>query len=80
MGVVSFTLHLVDRRIIHVHFILQVSLLVEFEDAQDYLSWTIGKHGIRIHFKENGRERSAVFLPEVALELGRCYQCIALIL
>ena len=78
MGVVSFTLHRKDRRIIHVHSILQVSLLVEFEDAQDYLSWTIGKHGIRIHFKENGRERSAVFLPEVALELGELYGLINL--
>ncbi|CAJ0951826.1 unnamed protein product, partial [Mesorhabditis belari] len=47
-----------------------VSLLINFEDASDYLDWEVGKHGIRIHFYVNGRENTAVFLPEVAPECG----------
>ncbi|CAJ0565538.1 unnamed protein product, partial [Mesorhabditis spiculigera] len=47
-----------------------VSLLVEFEDARDYLDWEVGVHGIRIHYHIDGHDYSAVFLPEVAPECG----------
>lgn len=48
-----------------------VSILRHFEDAQDYLDWTVGVHGIRIEFlNEKGNKRSATYLPEVAPEQG----------
>lgn len=48
-----------------------VSILRHFEDAQDYLDWTVGVHGIRIEFhNEKGSKRSATYLPEVAPEQG----------
>uniref|UniRef100_A0A915E3T3 AMMECR1 domain-containing protein n=1 Tax=Ditylenchus dipsaci TaxID=166011 RepID=A0A915E3T3_9BILA len=47
-----------------------VSLLVHFEPAKDYRDWTVGVHGIRIDYQQNGRRLSAVYLPEVALEQG----------
>ncbi|KAK3931495.1 AMMECR1-like protein [Frankliniella fusca] len=48
-----------------------VSILRHFEDAQDYLDWTVGVHGIRIEFlNEKGNRRSATYLPEVAPEQG----------
>jgi hypothetical protein len=28
----------------------RISLLTDFEDADSYLDWTVGKHGIRVHF------------------------------
>lgn len=49
---------------------VSVSLLTNFEDAQNYLDWQVGTHGIRIEFTDNGRRRSATFLPEVASEQG----------
>ncbi|KAH9425354.1 AMME chromosomal region protein 1-like, partial [Dermatophagoides pteronyssinus] len=46
-----------------------VSLLMNFEDGNDYLDWIIGVHGIRIEFRnENGIKRTATYLPEVATE------------
>ena len=49
-----------------------VSILRHFEDAQDYLDWTVGVHGIRIEFhNEKGSKRSATYLPEVAPEQGK---------
>ncbi|KAM3178851.1 AMME syndrome candidate protein 1 protein [Hymenolepis weldensis] len=48
-----------------------VSLLIDFEDAADYKDWQIGVHGIRIEFvTERGSQRSATYLPEVAVEQG----------
>ncbi|KAJ1680431.1 hypothetical protein EV182_000012 [Spiromyces aspiralis] len=49
----------------------EVSLLTNFEDAKDYLDWTIGKHGIWIEFTNNyGARRTATFLPQIAKEQG----------
>ncbi|KAK6028384.1 AMMECR1 protein, partial [Ostertagia ostertagi] len=47
-----------------------VSLLIKFESAHDYMDWTIGMHGIRIHFMDGSVRRDAVYLPEVAYEQG----------
>ncbi|KAI6192250.1 AMMECR1 domain-containing protein [Aphelenchoides bicaudatus] len=47
-----------------------VSLLVKFEPARDYTDWIVGVHGIHIYFSQNGRQMTAVFLPEVASEHG----------
>lgn len=50
---------------------VSVSILTNFEVAEDYLDWEIGVHGIRIEFfTERGGKRSATFLPEVAVEQG----------
>ncbi|KAJ5079790.1 ammecr1 [Anaeramoeba ignava] len=43
-----------------------ISLLINFEKAQNYLDWEVGKHGIRISLDGYG----ATFLPEVAPEQG----------
>jgi uncharacterized protein (TIGR00296 family) len=46
-----------------------VSLLTNFEPAQHWRDWEIGKHGIRIEFvNERGQQRSATYLPEIAAE------------
>lgn len=48
-----------------------VSLLTNFEDANDYLDWEVGQHGIRIEFiNEKGHKKTATYLPEVAPEQG----------
>jgi uncharacterized protein (TIGR00296 family) len=48
-----------------------VSLLTNFEPAQHWQDWQIGKHGIRIEFtNEKGQKRSATYLPEIAGEQG----------
>lgn len=47
-----------------------VSLLVKFEPARDYRDWSVGVHGIRIHYYDGRHQRSAVYLPEVAEEQG----------
>ncbi|KAE9547950.1 hypothetical protein FO519_008839 [Halicephalobus sp. NKZ332] len=47
-----------------------VSLLVQFEPADNDMDWTVGTHGIRIEFKQHGRRLSSVYLPEVASEQG----------
>ncbi|KAK0402728.1 hypothetical protein QR680_016499 [Steinernema hermaphroditum] len=47
-----------------------VSLMVNFEDADNYRDWEIGVHGIDIEFYENGRRLTAVYLPEVPVETG----------
>ena len=50
---------------------VSVSILTQFEEANDYLDWEIGVHGIKIEFTtERGSKRSATFLPEVASEHG----------
>lgn len=46
-----------------------VSLLTNFEPANNWLDWKIGVHGIRIEFyNEKGHKKSATYLPEVAAE------------
>ena len=45
----------------------EVSLLINFEDAQNCYDWEIGKHGIQIFFEDHG-PHSATFLPEVPVE------------
>lgn len=49
-----------------------VSILTNFEEADNYLDWKIGVHGIRIKFRCHGHHEptSATYLPEVASEQG----------
>lgn len=48
-----------------------VNLLFAFEKAEDPLDWEVGKHGIRIDFLDSQNvQRSATFLPSVAVEFG----------
>jgi len=47
-----------------------VSILTDFEEAGNHLDWQIGTHGIRIEFNENGHEKTATYLPEIALDQG----------
>ncbi|GAA96802.1 hypothetical protein E5Q_03474 [Mixia osmundae IAM 14324] len=62
-----------------------VSLLTHFEEADDYLDWQIGQHGIYIHLpdphdhtrsiaqslsRRSARELSATYLPDVMPEQG----------
>ncbi|KAI8322241.1 AMMECR1-domain-containing protein [Martensiomyces pterosporus] len=48
-----------------------VSLLTDFEEAEDYLDWDIGTHGVWIEFRmPGGRRKTATFLPEIAKEQG----------
>lgn len=47
-------------------------LAQNFEEAKNYLDWTLGVHGIRIEFlTERGSRRSATYLPQVAPEQGK---------
>ncbi|KAL7938861.1 AMMECR1 domain-containing protein [Trichoderma chlorosporum] len=47
-----------------------VTLLTDFEEADDKHDWEIGTHGIRISFLDRGRRYGATYLPDVALEQG----------
>ncbi|KAH6606007.1 hypothetical protein Trco_005160 [Trichoderma cornu-damae] len=47
-----------------------VTLLTDFEEADDTHDWEIGTHGIRISFSDRGRRYGATYLPDVALEQG----------
>lgn len=47
-----------------------VTLLTDFEDADDMHDWVVGTHGIRISFSDRGRRYGATYLPDVALEQG----------
>ncbi|XP_077283997.1 uncharacterized protein CG5902 [Arctopsyche grandis] len=50
---------------------VSVSILQNFEEAEHYLDWELGIHGIRIEFiNEKGTRRTATYLPEVATEQG----------
>lgn len=50
---------------------VSVSILQHFEEADHYLDWKLGKHGIRIEFiSERGSKRTATYLPQVATEQG----------
>ncbi|CAG8435444.1 9143_t:CDS:2 [Ambispora gerdemannii] len=51
--------------------ITSVSLLTDFEDAEDYLDWEAGVHGIWIEFvDDHNRRKTATYLPEIAEEQG----------
>lgn len=51
-----------------------MSLEQNFEEAKNYLDWTLGVHGIRIEFlNERGSRRSATYLPQVAPEQGELF-------
>jgi len=48
-----------------------VSLLYGFEKVADCYDWEVGKHGIRIDFRDSkSHQRSATFLPNVAPQFG----------
>lgn len=49
-----------------------VSILTNYETANDYLDWEVGKHGIIIEFSDPdyNTRRSATYLPEVAAHEG----------
>jgi uncharacterized protein (TIGR00296 family) len=47
-----------------------VTLLTDFEEAADAFDWELGKHGLRIAFREGGRRYGATYLPDVATEQG----------
>ena len=47
-----------------------VTLLTDFEEADDAMDWDVGTHGIRIGFKANGSRYGACYLPDVAVEQG----------
>jgi AMMECR1 domain-containing protein len=52
---------------------VSVSILTNFEDAEDHMDWEVGTHGIRIEFhSDRGSRRTATYLPEVATEQGIC--------
>ncbi|KAK4279502.1 hypothetical protein QN277_011276 [Acacia crassicarpa] len=49
-----------------------VSILADYEAADHYLDWEVGKHGIIIEFidPDHNTRRSATYLPEVAAHEG----------
>ncbi|KAG5926028.1 hypothetical protein E4U53_003173, partial [Claviceps sorghi] len=47
-----------------------VTLLTDFEQADDAYDWDIGIHGIRLSFTDNGHRYGATYLPNVASEQG----------
>ena len=49
-----------------------VSILTDYENANDYLDWEVGTHGIIIEFTDPdyNTRRSATYLPEVAAHEG----------
>ena len=54
------------------HLTVGVSLLVNFTEIQDPLSWEVGKHGVSIEFDSpfGKKSYSSTFLPEVPAEEG----------
>jgi len=47
-----------------------VTLLTDFEDADDAMDWELGTHGLRISFYHHGKRYGATYLPDVAVEQG----------
>ncbi|WQF78450.1 Putative AMMECR1 domain-containing protein [Colletotrichum destructivum] len=45
-----------------------VTLLTDFEEADDAMDWTLGVHGLRISFTHHGKRYGATYLPDVAVE------------
>lgn len=49
------------------YLMLTITYIFKFEKCQHVYDWEIGKHGIKIHFKVQGKNYSSTFLPDVAL-------------
>ena len=48
-----------------------VTLLTNFSTpTKDPMDWTLGEHGLRISFTQNGRRHGATYLPDVPSEQG----------
>jgi uncharacterized protein (TIGR00296 family) len=47
-----------------------VTLLTDFEEADDADDWELGTHGLRISFYYHGKRYGATYLPDVAVEQG----------
>jgi uncharacterized protein (TIGR00296 family) len=47
-----------------------VTLLTDFEDADDAMDWDLGTHGLRLSFYYHGRRYGSTYLPDVAPEQG----------
>lgn len=47
-----------------------VTLLTDFEDADDAMDWELGTHGLRISFYYHGKRYGSTYLPDVAVEQG----------
>lgn len=47
-----------------------VTLLTDFESADDAMDWVLGTHGLRLSFHYHGRRYGATYLPDVAPEQG----------
>ncbi|KAJ3473447.1 hypothetical protein NLG97_g10303 [Lecanicillium saksenae] len=47
-----------------------VTLLTDFEEAEDAYDWDIGTHGIRLSFHDKGRRYGSTYLPDIASEQG----------
>lgn len=53
------------------HLTCRLSILYQFEVCTHAYDWTIGTHGLLIHFSDaSGKQYSATYLPEVALDHG----------
>jgi uncharacterized protein (TIGR00296 family) len=49
---------------------VSVTLLTDFETADDAMDWELGVHGLRISFYARNRRFGACYLPDVAVEQG----------
>lgn len=49
---------------------VSVTLLTDFEDADDQLDWDLGVHGLKIEFYVKNRRYGACYLPDVPVEQG----------
>lgn len=47
-----------------------MTLLTDFEDAEDPLDWELGVHGLRISFYVKNKRYGACYLPDVPVEQG----------
>ncbi|ORY77671.1 AMMECR1 domain-containing protein [Protomyces lactucae-debilis] len=47
-----------------------ISILSSFEPIDDPFDWTIGQHGLQVHFVHRGRGCGATYLPEIAKVQG----------
>ena len=47
------------------NLIVEISFLTQFEPGFKAYDWEMGKHGITINFKANGRDFQATYLPHV---------------
>ncbi|KAE9611805.1 putative AMMECR1 domain-containing protein [Lupinus albus] len=58
-----------------------VSILTDYETANDYLDWEVGTHGIIIEFSDPdyNTRRNATYLPEVAADEGNFLSPLSLI-